>query len=103
MSGVFYVYYSICRPAELNARQSLFPDASTIYMYIFSTHIYVREAHAWISHHKAIRLYWPLSFSRCLSWSSTFQMACAFSKDPDTTSFNQIFARCTQCQWMLRP
>ncbi|CAK9118054.1 unnamed protein product [Durusdinium trenchii] len=35
-----------------------------------------------------------------LSWDSTFQMACAFSKDQTKSNFDQVFARCTQCQWM---
>lgn len=39
-------------------------------------------------------------FAMCLTWNSAFQTACAFSKDMQASNFNQVFARCTQCQWM---
>lgn len=40
------------------------------------------------------------SFAMCLTWNSCFQTACAFSKDVKASHFDQVFARCTQCQWM---
>ena len=37
---------------------------------------------------------------RSLAWNSCFQTACAFSKEVKASHFDQVFGRCTQCQWM---